>query len=79
LSDLDAGVRSLTGPGRGLQSEVRHARRESRRVLREHREALGLCESCRREPAVQRVVFTDLIMFAVCAGCAGGAVAGVAA
>jgi hypothetical protein len=28
---------------------------------------------------VQRVVFADMVMFAVCGPCAGGAVAGVAA
>ncbi len=37
-----------------------------------------VCESCRRAPATRRVMFADLVVFAVCACCAGGAV-GVAA
>jgi hypothetical protein len=79
LSDLDANVRSLTVHGRVSDLDVRHARRESRRVLREHREELGVCQSCRQAPAVRRVVFADMVMFAVCTPCSGGAVAGVAA
>jgi hypothetical protein len=39
---------------------------------------LGVCESCRQAPAVRRVTFADLVVFAVCASCAAGAV-GVAA
>jgi hypothetical protein len=39
---------------------------------------LGVCESCRTEAATGRVTFADLVVFAVCAGCATGAV-GVAA
>ena len=38
----------------------------------------GGCESCRQAPAVARVAFADLVVFAVCASCAAGAV-GVAA
>jgi hypothetical protein len=79
LSDLDDKVRSLTAHRQVSDLDVRHARRESRRVLREHTADLGVCESCRQAPAVRRVVFADMVMFAVCAGCAAGAVAGVAA
>jgi hypothetical protein len=80
LSDLDASVRSLTVHGRVSDLDVRHARRESRRVLREHAaEVLGVCESCRQAPAVRRVMFADMVMFAVCTPCSGGAVVGVAA
>jgi hypothetical protein len=39
---------------------------------------LGVCEACRQAPAVRRVTFADLVVFAVCASCAAGAV-GVAA
>lgn len=79
LSGLDARVRSLTLHRQVSEADVRHARRESRRVLREHTADLGLCESCRQAPAVRRVVFADMVMFAVCNSCAGGAVGGVAA
>lgn len=105
LADLDARVRSLTSTRRVTGADVRHARREARRVLRESRPAapipgtdstddvasepastpvamvgsgLGVCESCRQVPAVQRVVFADLAVFAVCTPCAAGAL-GVAA
>jgi hypothetical protein len=61
------------------------ARPQPRNVvdLADHREktptGLGVCESCRTEPATGRVTFADLVVFAVCAGCACGAVVGVAA
>jgi hypothetical protein len=79
LSDLDAHVRSLRLHRQVTDADVRHARRESRRVLREHAPDLGVCESCRQTPATQRVVFADMVMVAVCTGCSAGAVGGVAA
>jgi hypothetical protein len=79
LSDLDDKVRSLAAHGQVSDLDIRRARRESRRVLRDNRPDLGLCESCRKAPAVRRVSFADGVVFAVCPPCAAGAVAGVAA
>jgi hypothetical protein len=79
LCDLDTHVRSLTARGLVSDADVRHARRQSRRILRAHATDLGVCESCRQAPATQRVVFTDGAMFAVCTQCAAGAVGEVAA
>lgn len=79
LADLDARVRSLTTTGQVSDLDVRHARRESRRLLRAVPADLGLCESCRQAPAVRRVVFGNGGVAVVCTPCSGGAVAGVAA
>jgi hypothetical protein len=79
LSDLDEKVRSLALHRQVTDADVRHARRESRRVLREHGPDLGTCESCRQARAVRRVVFGNGGVGVVCTPCSGGAVAGVAA
>jgi hypothetical protein len=79
LADLDDEIHDLTARHRVSGLDLRRARRTARRMLRERRVELGVCESCRLVPAEQRVVFADLVVFAVCTPCAAGAVAGVAA
>ena len=78
-SDLDAHVRSLTAHGQVSDLDVRHARRESRRVCGDNRPDLGLCEVCRQAPAVRRAVFGNGGVGVVCTPCSRGAVGGVAA
>lgn len=81
LADLDSKIRALTTRHRVSALDVRRTRRAGRRLLRERLTTLplGLCESCRRVPATQRVMFADLVMFATCSRCAAGAIAEVAA
>lgn len=77
LADREDRLQSMTVHRRQRASSARvrlarrAARREAHRLLRDHRAELGLCESCRREPAEHRVVFADHASFAVCSGCAG--------
>jgi hypothetical protein len=85
LADREDHVESLTAHRRqrassaGVRLARRAARREAHRLLRDHRAGLGLCESCRRAPAEQRLAFANRAIFAVCSGCARDSVTGVAA